>query len=617
MIRRAGFGLVAGALALAIMSAPPAQAANEWEQRGADLTGSSGSEFGYSVDVSADGNTWIAGAPWADPSGTFNAGTARVFTWNGESWEKRGSTIEGDNSRDYLGAAVAISDDGNTIAVGAPNTVDDKDTAGYVRVFDWNAGTSSWQERGNDIEGEALGDEFGSAVALSSDGSVVAVGAPYNNGGGGGKGAGTGHVRVFEWVGNLWTQLGADIDGGADDDKFGTSVALSSDGRTVAGGAPENDNPGVESGNARVYSLVGGNWVKNGQSISGEASGDASGRSVALSGDGQRIAIGAPNNDGGGSFSGQARVYEFDTDSDLWVQLGDDIDGSAAGDRLGSAVDLSNDGNTLLVGARNADQAGAVEVFSWNGTSWIQLGQTVNGNEAGEEFGFSVAISSVGDKFVVGGNYANVPAFKSGVVRAYTWIPASGEIPGPRTEFTYWLPDGRECTSISPQRVQVGTMVRLPDETALCQTSDGSLVAGWVIPMQPGSTGYGSASEPFPPGLPVRVLDSQRFTLVPFEPVLTIEYDANIGIGGSCNPADVDHVSDDGQLGYSWVPRADFAVARAWDQAPCTPEDHELVGWNTAGDGSGESIEVGASLPGGWETSRVNERRLFAMWQAL
>jgi hypothetical protein len=114
----------------------------------------------------------------------------------------------------------------------------------------------------------------------------------------------------------------------------------------------------------------------------------------------------------------------------------------------------------------------------------------------------------------------------------------------------------------------------------------------------------------------VRVVESQRFTLVPFETTLTIEYDANIANDDACTPANLAHASENGRIGYSWVPRADFAMARAWDQAPCTPEDHKLIGWNTAGDGTGESIEVGAPLPAAWETSRVNERRLFAMWAA-
>ena len=615
MIRRAGFGLVAGALALAIMGAPPAQAANEWEKRGPDITGALTSEFGYSVDVSADGNTWIAGGPKADPDGNFNAGTARVFTWNGESWEQRGSTITGTNTEDYLGEAVAISDDGNTIAVGVPHTVNTGNRPGRVRIYTWDG--SDWQQLGSDIVGEEDGDEFGAALALSADGRTVAAGAPFYDGI---QGANAGLVRVLEWNGS-WTILGIDTEGGTAGDQFGTSVALSADGQTMAGGAPRNNNPGSDSGNARVYSYTGGVWVKDGQSISGEAPGDRSGRSVALSGDGRRVAIGAPENDGNGSSSGQVRVYEYDIDSDLWIQLGGDIDGSAAGDDFGLSVDLSNDGNTLLVGIQLSgipgDQAGSAEVFSWNGTSWNQRGQTLNGNEAGERFGWSVAISSDGDKFVVGGKFANVPGNNSGVVRAYTWIPASGAISGPRTEFTYWLPDGRECTSISPEPVQVGTFHELPGENALCQTSDGSLVAGWLISVPEGFTGAGSSSLPLQPGHKVLVIESQQFTVVPFAPVVTVEYDANIGADASCEPADAADPSDNPRIGYSWVPRVDFAMARAWDQAPCTPEGYELVGWNTAGDGSGESIELGAPLPADWEASRVNERRLFAMWQAL
>jgi len=118
------------------------------------------------------------------------------------------------------------------------------------------------------------------------------------------------------------------------------------------------------------------------------------------------------------------------------------------------------------------------------------------------------------------------------------------------------------------------------------------------------------------PGHRVRVIESQRFTLVPFDPVVKIEYDSNIADDDACTPANLAHASENRRVGYSWVPRVDFAMARAWDQAPCTPEGHELVGWNTAGDGTGESIEVGAPLPAAWETSRVNERRLFAMWAA-
>jgi hypothetical protein len=184
-------------------------------------------------------------------------------------------------------------------------------------------------------------------------------------------------------------------------------------------------------------------------------------------------------------------------------------------------------------------------------------------------------------------------------------------------DFTYLLPDGRECSSISPQRVQVGSMHVLPGEDALCQTSDGSLVAGWVIPVPQGFTGYGSVHEPFPPGLPVRVIESQRFTLVPFEQRLQVDYDANIATDDACIPADVLHGSQDGRVEFVWVPRVDFSMARTPSQAACQPEGHELVGWNTSGDGTGEVIGVGEPLPEDWATHRTNHHTLYAMWRAL
>ena len=182
-------------------------------------------------------------------------------------------------------------------------------------------------------------------------------------------------------------------------------------------------------------------------------------------------------------------------------------------------------------------------------------------------------------------------------------------------DFTYLLPDGRECTSFSPQRVQVGTMRVLPGEDAPCRTSDGSLVAGWVIPVPQGFTGYGSVHEPFPPGLPVRVTDSQRFTLVPYDQTLQVDYDANIATDDACSPANVLHGSQDGRVEFVWVPRADFSMARTPSRAPCQPEGYELVGWNTSGDGSGEVIGLGEPLPEDWATHRTNHHTLYAMWQ--
>ena len=125
-----------------------------------------------------------------------------------------------------------------------------------------NAGTSSsstpastpwniYSAIGADIDGEAADDESGSSVSLSSDGTTVAIGAPGNDG----NGSNSGHVRIYAWnsATSAWEQQGADIDGEAASDFSGTSVSLSSDGTTVAIGAHGNDGNGSVSGHVRIY----------------------------------------------------------------------------------------------------------------------------------------------------------------------------------------------------------------------------------------------------------------------------------------------------------------------------------------------------------------------------
>ena len=113
------------------------------------------------------------------------------------------------------------------------------DDSGHVRLYEWDG--SAWQQKGSDIDGEAAGDFSGRAVSLSSDGSIVAIGGYLNDGI---NGVDSGHVRLYEWDGSAWQQKGSDIDGEAENDQSGLSVSLSSDGSIVAIGASGNDGNG-------------------------------------------------------------------------------------------------------------------------------------------------------------------------------------------------------------------------------------------------------------------------------------------------------------------------------------------------------------------------------------
>ena len=216
--------------------------------------------------------------------------------------------VVGESAGDWAGGHVALSSNGTRVAVGASENDGNGPQSGHARVFEWDGGLQSWVQLGDDIDGEVQGHRSG-IVALSSDGSRLAFGATSN----GQAGAYAGHARVFEWDGGSasWIQLGDDIDGEGPGDYSGTSVALSSDGSRLAVGAIGNDNiNGDDAGHVRVYSWQPPYWVRLGDDIDGESEGDNSGVSVAVSLDGTRLAIGAFYNDNAnGEDAGHVRVY--------------------------------------------------------------------------------------------------------------------------------------------------------------------------------------------------------------------------------------------------------------------------------------------------------------------
>jgi hypothetical protein len=390
-IRRAGIL----SAAFCLLCAPATVLAQT--QLGADIDGESAKDSSGAVSLSSDGNRLVIGAPGNDGNGS-GSGHARVYQWSGMAWTQLGADIDGEAAGDGSGDSVSLSSDGSRLAIAAPRNDANGTDSGHVRVYQWSDPT--WTQLGADIDGEAAGDNFGFSVSLSSDGNRLAVGTPHNDD----IGAKLGHVRVYQWSGTAWTQLGADIDGELAGDYSGFSVSLSSDGNRLATGAIWNSNG---SGHARVYQWSGTAWVQLGADIDGEQAGDNSGWSVSLSSDGNRLAIGADQNDGNGSESGHVRVYQW-SDS-TWTQLGADIDGETAGDYSGMSVSLSSDGNRLAIGAPwNDGHVGHVRVYEWSDSTWTQLGTDIDG-EAAEDFFGAASLSSNGNRLAIGagGNDGN------------------------------------------------------------------------------------------------------------------------------------------------------------------------------------------------------------------
>ena len=295
-----------------------------------------------------------------------------------------------------------------------------------------------WKQVGPYIPGEAAFDQAGFSVDISADGKRVIVGAPKNDGTGGDL---SGHARVFQFhdLKRKWLQVGNDIDGESKFSSAGMSVGMSSNGKRVILGAPFHDENGFNSGHARVYEEVGGKWFQIGPDIHGEAKDDLAGFSVDMDSHGKRIIVGAHGNNGNGENSGHARVFE--QSNSTWVQVGNAINGDAAHDGFGESVGMSSDGKRVIIGSSsingNGYLSGRVRVYQLEDIlgEWVQVGANIDGEASGDLSGASVDISSNGTRIVIGARWNDGNGEWSGHARVFQenlleWVQVGKDIDG-------------------------------------------------------------------------------------------------------------------------------------------------------------------------------------------
>lgn len=160
---------------------------------------------------------------WIDFRAT--RGQTFVYEYQAGTWQLKGQVLSDDQDGSYFGASVALSADGNLLAVGAPSDVDSGD--GHLHVFQYEEGR--WVRVAKDPEQQAKPEEIGTAVALSDDSRTVALSKPQDE---------YGAVRVYQQMDTGWTQLGQTLRRGSllSGMLFGASVSLSADGHTLAVG---------------------------------------------------------------------------------------------------------------------------------------------------------------------------------------------------------------------------------------------------------------------------------------------------------------------------------------------------------------------------------------------
>jgi len=411
-----------------------------WTQQ-AELTPSDGvhyGEFGVAVSLSSDGNTALIGAGAPDSALT----EAYAFMRSGTTWGQTTAMTLTPSTYAGFGIAVALSGDGTTALIGAPNQNISNGVSQAGAVYFLN--TFAPQQQVIPADGSTTG-QFGQYVAISGDGNTAITG---------GQGGSFGAFYIYVKSGTTWSlqqefnfsclnvsgvALSYDGNTAAIFDSFpgcsttyvytrsGTtwsqqtsitsavgSVALSSDGNTLLIGASgETEGANTFQGATYVYTRSGSTWTQQQKlTASNGAAQDQFGYSVALSGssDSSNTAlIGAA-----GVSSGAGAAYVFTRSGSVWTQQ-QEITASdgAASDSFGYNVSLSSDGNTALVGApawggSATHPNGLAYVFKRSGSTWAQQQEiTASDGASGDTFGKSVSLDSTGTTALIGTTYKN------------------------------------------------------------------------------------------------------------------------------------------------------------------------------------------------------------------
>lgn len=446
-----------------------------------------GDQFGYAVAISSDGSTLAVGSPMENSGATGvdgnradtsadDAGAVFVYVRSGSRWLFQ-AYLKASNAEsfDQFGNALALSADGNTLAVAAffessgatginGNQADNSSPQSGAAYIFTRAGTKWTQQayiKASNTGERDDGDTFGYSIALSDDGTTLAVGAPSEDSNASGvdgdqrdnSAGGAGAVYVFGRTGAAWAQqayLKAANTHAAM--LFGYSVGLGADGNTLAIGS--FDERGCSTtingpyqmkcpGTGAVYSFTraGTKWSQQAYLKAREQDpGDSMGMSLAISDDGNTVATGAADEDslttgvnavrngdsgtvGAEDDRSSGAAYVFVRTGAAWAQQGSfKASNTGVTDWFGQRVALSGDGNALAVSAPNedsaatglngkqdddsAEQAGAVYLFVRTGDRWAQQLYVKGSNtEAFDEFGSAVALTRDGRTLVVGARY--------------------------------------------------------------------------------------------------------------------------------------------------------------------------------------------------------------------
>jgi uncharacterized protein YjbI with pentapeptide repeats len=460
-------------------------------------------DFGLSVALSADGQTALVGAP---QGGQNNQGAAYMFTESGGTWQAAPvATFEPQGS--LFGYSVALSADGQTVLVGAP-----QDYGGAAYLYRESGG--SWPANPT-ATFTGVGGGLGSSVALSANGQTALVGAHFR-----GQNPDGAAYLYAESAGTWPATPTATFTATPGSGEFlGQSVALSGDGQTALIGAPDyNSSAGTYDGAAYLYAESAGTWpaTPTATFTAIPGSDDFLGQSVALSGDGQTALIGAP---GAGTTStglADGAAFVYTESAGTWPGTPTATFTAAPGSdqQLGSSVAMSGDGHVALVGAvgygqpSGSFQPGAAYVYPESGGGWPDT-PAVTFTEPAGQLGISAALSADGEVALVGaveanGYYGAAAVYGTPVTTTATTTavsssanpsPAGHQVtytatvsPAPGAGTVSFTDNGSPISGCGAQPVNTST------GTAACATTPGTAGAHNIVAAYTGSAGFAAST---------------------------------------------------------------------------------------------------------------------------
>lgn len=398
-----------------------------------DLTADLANEayLGFSSSINDDGDKVVVTA-WEN-RGTSSRGRVFAFQYSGGSWSAYGDELRGPqdsvgSNHECTAQDVDMNGDGTIFISGHPlhdrgtSQTNGNDREGCVMIKKYNSGTSVWDDYGpsflttlpllEDGNGDSLTvDRFGEMVGITGDGNTIVIGARYSDV----EGMNSGAALTYTYK----------IPSGSEWSATPNLVFKDGDGTQT-----EGKSYWVLIGNASTNATSGGTTAPDGISLVGTGTGDLFGSSVDINYTGTRIAVGTVGEDAGGSNSGMARIYEYNSGTDKWEQLGQDLNGDSANDKFGHRLELNKTGSRVAIATR---EGGYAKVYEYNtGTSqWDLMGSNSvwdSGNTDRGKFSINTDVANENNRFVSlndDGDVLAVGHSTDNAVNVYQWDGSS------------------------------------------------------------------------------------------------------------------------------------------------------------------------------------------------